>query len=62
MRNCLILVITIFLTAISYSADSAVPDIKFLPGKQVGKVQTDLIKEASGIVASRNYPVVFWVI
>ncbi len=61
MRNCLILIITILLTAVSYSADSGAPDIKFLPGKQVGKVQTELIKEASGIAASRKNPGVLWV-
>ena len=60
MKICLIFILTIF-TAASYSADSAVPDIKFLPGKQIGKVQTDLIKEASGIVASRKNPGLLWV-
>ena len=32
-----------------------------MPGKQVGTVQTDKIKEASGIVASRLSPGVLWV-
>jgi len=33
----------------------------FFSGKQVGTVQTTLIAEASGIVASRKYPGVLWV-
>ena len=35
--------------------------VKFLPGRQVGTVQTTLIKEASGIVASRKNSGVLWV-
>jgi hypothetical protein len=34
---------------------------EFLPGRQVGTVQTTLITEASGIVASRKNPGVLWV-
>ena len=34
---------------------------KFLPGRKVGTVQTTLITEASGIVASRKNPGVLWV-
>jgi hypothetical protein len=34
---------------------------EFLPGRQVGTVQTTQIKEASGIVASRMNPGVLWV-
>ena len=45
----------------SYSTDPGVPDIKFLPGRQVGKIQTKLITEASGIVASRKNPGILWV-
>ena len=33
---------------------------KFLPGRQVGTVQTTLITEASGIVASRKNPGILW--
>jgi hypothetical protein len=33
----------------------------FLPGRQVGIVRSDLIREASGIVASRKNPGVLWV-
>ena len=53
-------VINIF-AATSYSADSGTPALTFLPGRQVGKVQTKLITEASGIVASRKNPGVLWV-
>ena len=35
--------------------------LKFCPGRQVGTVQTTLIAEASGIVASRKNPGVLWV-
>ena len=34
---------------------------KFLPGRQVGTVQTTRVTEASGIVASRKNPGVLWV-
>ena len=34
---------------------------KFLPARRVGVVKTDLIREASGIVASRRNPGVLWV-
>jgi hypothetical protein len=47
--------------AVLYSADSGTPVLKFLPGKQVGKIETKLITEASGIVASRKNPSVLWV-
>jgi hypothetical protein len=49
------------LTAASCSPSAATAPLKFLPGRQVGTVQTPLIKEASGIVASRNSPGVLWV-
>ena len=47
--------------AVSCSADSGTAQLKFLPGKQVGRVETELIKEASGIVASRKNPGILWV-
>jgi hypothetical protein len=34
---------------------------EFLPGQQAGVIQSDLIQEASGIVASRRNPGVLWV-
>ncbi|MBN2182012.1 MAG: hypothetical protein JW715_08860 [Sedimentisphaerales bacterium] len=46
---------------VSYPADSGVPAKMFLPGRQVGKVQTNLIKEASGMAASRKNPGILWV-
>jgi len=61
MRNCLIYIIVTAFTVASYPAESVAPAIKFLPGRQVGKVKTDLIKEASGIAASRKNPGVLWI-
>jgi len=54
------IVITV-LTSSLCSADSAGPALTFLPGKQVGKIETKLITEASGIAASRKNPGVLWV-
>lgn len=54
-------VITALLTMASRSSDSVTQPLKFFSGKQVGTVQTTLIAEASGIVASRKYPGVLWV-
>lgn len=45
----------------SFCSESGTDVPRFLPGKQVGTVQTDQIKEASGIVASRMNPGVLWV-
>lgn len=44
-----------------YSAESGEPALTFLPGKQVGKIETKLITEASGIAASRKNPGILWV-
>ncbi len=54
------IVITVSTSAL-YSVGSGTHALKFLPGKQVGKVETKLITEASGIVASRKNPSVLWV-
>ncbi len=54
------IVINLFV-ATSGLSDSGVPAIKYMPGRQVGKVQAELIKEASGIAASRKNPGVLWV-
>lgn len=54
-------VITALLTTASRSSDSVTQPLIFFSGKQVGTVQTTLIAEASGIVASRKYPGVLWV-
>jgi len=49
------------LTAASFSSEEAARPVRFLPGKRVGTVQTSLITEASGIVASRKSRGVLWV-
>ncbi|MEN6576241.1 MAG: hypothetical protein ABFD90_07850 [Phycisphaerales bacterium] len=43
------------------SCSLAAKSNEFGPGRQVGVVQSDLIREASGIVASRQNPGVLWV-
>ncbi|KPL21979.1 MAG: hypothetical protein AMJ75_08940 [Phycisphaerae bacterium SM1_79] len=53
-------IVIILLTTASCSSDSVAQVPQFLPGKQVGTVQTELIREASGIVASRKNPKVLW--
>jgi len=53
--------IVALVAALSFSCYSAARTIEFLPGRQVGTVQTTLIAEASGIVASRKNPPVLWV-
>jgi len=50
-----------FFAAASYSAESGTPELSFRIGRQVGKIQTKLITEASGIVASRKNPGILWV-
>ncbi len=55
-----ILATTVFITIASIAAESSTP-IEFQPGRQVGTVQTSLITEASGIIASRRNPPVLWV-
>ncbi len=56
-----ICVVIAFTAAVSYSADSGTPALAFRIGRQVGKVQTKLITEASGIAASRKNRGVLWV-
>jgi len=51
----------ILLAAMVFPSGLMGQPLKFLPGKQVGTVQTKEIKEASGIVASRKNPGVLWV-
>lgn len=60
-RAISIYVVTTLLATASCSPGAATAPLKFLPGRQVGIVQTALIKEASGIVASRKNPGVLWV-
>lgn len=56
-----IYILVTVLTPAIYSADSGGPALTFLPGKQVGKIKTKLITEASGIAASRKNPGILWV-
>jgi len=51
----------IWATILTSSCYSTAKDIEFLPGRQVGTVQTELIAEASGIVSSYKNPSVLWV-
>jgi len=54
--------VAIFLCALmNLSCGSLAWSEEFAPGRQVGIVETDLIREASGIVASRQNPGVLWV-
>ena len=45
----------------SFSIESKEQEIKFIPGRKVGTIQSDFIQEASGIVASRKNDSVLWV-
>jgi len=54
-------VVTALLAPGSFCCESGADVPQFLPGKQVGTVQTSRIKEASGIGASRMDPGVLWV-
>ena len=49
------------LMLLSSSCAFAVSSDEFQPGRQAGIVRSDLIREASGIVASRQNPGVLWV-
>lgn len=42
-------------------SSSTEPPLEFKPSQQVGKIRSKLIREASGIVASRKNPGVLWV-
>ena len=56
-----IYIIVTLLTTALYSSDSGAPALKFLVGKQVGKIETKLITEASGIATSRRNAGILWV-
>lgn len=49
------------LVFVGSSCGSAARSDEFLPGRQVGVVQSDLLREVSGIAASRRNPGVLWV-
>ncbi len=53
--------IIVFFEAVSFSIESKKQEIKFIPGRKVGTIQSDFIQEASGIVASRKNDSVLWV-
>ncbi|MBN1973295.1 MAG: hypothetical protein JW787_06625 [Sedimentisphaerales bacterium] len=50
-----------FFEILPFSAAAGAQDIKFNSGINVGTIQTDLIQEASGIIASRKNESVLWV-
>ena len=51
----------IFIAAVSSLAITAEREPKFMPGTKVGTIQSELIQEASGVVASRKNASVLWV-
>lgn len=57
-RNKVCFVVLSFLAAVSFAGEQG---MKFMPGKKVGTIQSDLIQEASGIVTSRKNASVLWV-
>jgi hypothetical protein len=56
-----ICVVTALLAPGSFCSESGTDVPRFLPGQQIGTVQTTQIEEASGIAASRMNPGVLWV-
>ena len=62
MKQNLFYSLLIFLAAFfSVAAETSEQEIKFTPGIKTGTIQTRLIQEASGIVASRKNKSVLWV-
>jgi hypothetical protein len=59
MAPYILLFVSCVLSGAEASDKSGIPE--FLPGRRAGTVQTGLITEASGIVASRKNPPVLWV-
>jgi len=53
--------VTLLLVSLNGSCASLARSDAFLPGRQVGIIRSDLVREASGIVASRRNPGVLWV-
>lgn len=60
-RSCGFGVVMLFCALIGLSRTCLAWSNEFAPGRQVGIVETDLIREASGIVASRQNDGVLWV-
>lgn len=54
-------VVMLFCDLVNLSCTSLAWSNEFAPGRQVGIVETDLIREASGIVASRQNRDVLWI-
>ncbi len=61
MKTKLIYSIIILSGVFYFSAAASENELKFKPGIKIGTIQTDLIKEASGIVASRKNKNILWV-
>lgn len=53
--------VTWLLVSLTASCTSFARSDAFLPGRQAGIIRSDLVREASGIVASRRNPGVLWV-
>ena len=60
-RSCFFGVVLLFGAAMNLSCGSLAWSDEFAPGKCVGILETDLVREASGIVASRRNAGVLWV-
>ena len=56
-----LLILTCFLSITSFAANSNNPQETLISGKQIGQIKTELIKEASGIAASRKNPGILWI-
>lgn len=56
-KGCSFIILS-FLAAVSLAGET---DIKFMQGRKVGTIRSDLIQEASGIAASRKNTSVLWV-
>lgn len=60
-RQRVLIHVTLLLASMTASCTSFARSDVFLPGRQVGIIRSDLVQEASGIVASRRNPGVLWV-
>jgi hypothetical protein len=59
ITSCVLFTVFCLSPATGASGDST--GLKFLPGKQVGTIKTNIITEASGIIASRKNPGILWI-
>ncbi len=60
-RPFALVAISLWLAWLGCSCAASVKSDAFLPGRQAGIIKSDLVREASGIVASRRNPGVLWV-